>query len=390
MNSYIWVEIKTSNRERFFLRCRGLEIFIYETREKNEILEVKILESDFPKLKKIWFIKPIKKEFEGLRVVKGKVKKNQVFLIMVVFGLFFLFCLSNVIVSVNVIHSNKEIRDIVTSSLEDYGIRKNTWKKSYKELEKIKETILNTYPEKLEWLEIEQKGMTYVVRVEERKIKEEETPKEACNIVAMKDGIIREMIYSKGEALYKKNDSVKEGDILISGIIKKDEEEKGVVCATGEVYAEVWYQVNVSVPMNYEKLTPTGKVRWNLKLKNNGYHDFIFRSRLEKYTEESNNLFTIFGNTLSFVKQHEVNVEVLSYTEEEALSFALSSVDEKISSTLGENEEILVKKVLKKERNDSTMNVEVFVSVQEAIGQLQEFEKNRSGDDNDSTTNGSN
>ena len=46
----------------------------------------------------------------------------------------------------------------------------------------------------------------------------------------------------------------------------------------------------------------------------------------------------------------------------------------KIKSTLEEKEEILTKKVLKKEVNNSTMNIEVFVSVLEQIGTRQEFQ----------------
>ena len=41
--------------------------------------------------------------------------------------------------------------------------------------------------------------------------------------------------------------------------------------------------------------------------------------------------------------------------------------------TLDEKEEIIAKKVLKKEVNNSTMNIEVFVSVLEQIGERQEF-----------------
>ena len=59
--------------------------------------------------------------------------------------------------------------------------------------------------------------------------------------------------------------------------------------------------------------------------------------------------------------------------ENEAADKALELALEKISSTLEEKEEIIAKKVLKKEVNNSTMNIEVFVSVLEQIGERQEF-----------------
>ena len=47
----------------------------------------------------------------------------------------------------------------------------------------------------------------------------------------------------------------------------------------------------------------------------------------------------------------------------------------KVESSLKDKEKILTKKVLKKEVNDSTMVVEVFVVVLENIAQTQEFTK---------------
>ena len=49
--------------------------------------------------------------------------------------------------------------------------------------------------------------------------------------------------------------TIEKGDIVIGGDIKVEEEIKKSVCALGNVYAEVWYTVNVSVPLNYEKVT---------------------------------------------------------------------------------------------------------------------------------------
>ena len=387
MKTYALVLIKTSNYERFFLRCRGLGIAIFHTERKPEGFVVKILEEDVKKLRKIWFIRYKVLDYLGLRAVKKTLKKNLVFLVGLIVGIVLLFLISHVMVDVDVIHSNKEIRDLVTNALKDYGISKNTWRKSFKEIEEIKEQILNDYPEKLEWLEIETKGMKYIVRIEERKMNEETIEKEACNIVATKDGIVKRVIYSEGEALFKENDYVKEGDILITGSILKDGEEKSVVCATGSVYAEVWYQVSVHVPLSYTEKTETGKVRWNLKIKNSTTNDFIFKSRLDSYVEEVHPLFNLFKTDIEFVRQKEVIEEEKTYTEEEALNKALEEVDAKVSSALDEFESILYKKVLKKEQNNSTMDVEVFVAVLESIGEQQEFERELSGNNGDTTIN---
>lgn len=372
-NLYEWVSVKVSNLDRFFLKCHEKNIAIYEIQRTNEELKIKIQAKDYSKLKQIWFIKIKRTEPIGIPYLKRKIQKYHIFLITLFIGLCFLYILSHIMLSVTVVHSNQDIRFLLLNALEERGIKKNTWRKSYQEIEKIKQEILNEYPDNLEWLEIEVHGLNYIVRVEERKLEQENSTPEACNVVATKDGIVKEMVYMNGEALFKRNDSVKKGDILIRGTIKKDEETKSTVCATGSVYAEVWYTVKSSVPLSYETYEPTGKTRWNIKLKNNSYNDFLFKSRLENYDEEITPLFTLFGTEVSFVKQHETVKSVFTMEENEAADKALELALEKISSTLEEKEEIIAKKVLKKEVNNSTMNIEVFVSVLEQIGERQEF-----------------
>ncbi len=376
MENKIWVDVEAKAKEKVFLRCYQRKIEIFEAKEEKGILSLKILEKDYAKIKRLWFVKVKKSRATGLLYWKEKIFTYRVLVVSIFFGFFLLFFISHIMIQVEVIHSNKEIRDLVSSSLKEKGLKKNTWKMSYEELKQIKEEILEEYPDRLEWLEIEIHGMKYVVRVEERKIETQKEEKTACHVVATKDGLVKEMIFQKGQAVVSRNDAVTKGTILISGIITKDGEEKGVVCAEGKVYGEVWYQISASVPMNYEVTERTNKKRWNLRFKNLYYDQLIFRSRLENYEEEKKKVLDIWGNELYFVVQYETKKEQKKYTEEEASNLAFEKAIEKLASTLDENEKILEKKVLKKEINHSTMNIEVFVSTLESIGEVQEFEKN--------------
>lgn len=373
--SYLWIEAEQKQKSRLLLKCFKLKIGVFDTMEENNRFFLKIKIEDYPKIKKLWFVKIKKKNVTGFAKWQEWIKKYHIFLIGVLASLVLLFFLTHVIVHVEVIHSKKEIRDLVMQSLQEKGIKKNTLKKDFQEIEKIKKEILEEYPEKLEWLEIEQTGMKVIVRVEERKIESSQIEKSACHIIANQDAYIKDMVFSKGEKKVNINDSVKKGDILISGIISKDEEIKGIVCASGEVYGEVWYVVNTSVPLEYEERVRTGKKRWNFRFRNSYYDDFLFKSRLDSYEEEKQPLFQIFGQEISFVTQYEVEKKVKTYTEEEAQNIGIEESLKKITSTLSEKEKILDKKVLKKEKNNSTMNIEIFVSVKKSIGEVQEFKK---------------
>ncbi len=378
MKDYIlWIESEEKYRNRLLLKCFKSKIPVLETKTEGKNFYLKIYEKDYAKIKKFWFVKIRKSGVTGVLLWKEKIKLHRVFLLAILLGLILLYFLSHIMVSVEVIHSNKEIRDLVRLTLKEKGLKENTWRKSYQEIEKIKEEVLSEYPDKLEWLEIEVHGMNYVVRIEERKIEEKEEPKTSCNVIATKDAIVKEMVFDKGESVVKINDSVKKGDLLISGTIKKDNEIKDIVCASGKVYGEVWYQITASVPLEYTEKTRTGKKRWNLRWQNLYFDDFIFRSRLKTYEEEKKEILNLLNQHLYFVTQYETKEEKKFLSEEEAKNKAIEEAINKLNSTLEEKEHIIEQKVLKNEVNNSTMNVEVFVVVLESIGETQEFQENQ-------------
>ncbi len=300
-------------------------------------------------------------------------KHNKIFLICLLLGIIiFSFC-QNIIVRVDVIHSDKKIRELVTEELEENNIKRLTFKKSYQELQKIKNKILAKYPDKLEWIEIENVGMTYKVRIEERIITKFSEDNNFCHIIALKDGIITKIISEKGEKLKDKGDYVSKGDIIISGDIKANEEVKNSLCAKGEVYGEVWYTVNVSIPLNYEKKLQTGRKRWNLMYDNGKEKQTIFKSRFKNYEVKNTKLFSILG--YSFYKQTELELKVTKekYTLNEALEEALKQAKSKVKLKLHDKERIITQKVLNKSVKNSKMKVEIFVSVEESIGKQVEY-----------------
>ena len=383
MKNYCLVEIDCMNQERFLKSCQTIGIDIYHTEYQNEKWIITIQEEDISKLKRIFYIHYKVIGYKGIRQIRKNIQKNKIFLVCVLLSLCVLYFLSHLILSVEVIHSSKEIRTLILNELEERQIAKYHFKKSFKELEQIKEEIIKKNPTIIEWMEIENVGMKVKVRVEERKLQKETNPKEACHVIAKKEGIIKSLSYSKGEALVSRNDFVKKGDILISGIIHKEEEEKNVVCATGSVQAEVWYKVSLSYPLNYEENKRTGKKRKNIKIQNNRINSFLFKSRIQTYEEENQFLFEIFDTKIYLTTQHEIIKEKKTYTEEEILKRLDSMIEEKFSTMLQEKEKILSKKVLKKEENNGIMNVEVFVSVLEDISMTQEFQRIKGDEDGD-------
>lgn len=375
MKHYIWISVKTKDSSQVLLKLFKTRIEVFETKYLPDSLQFKILSDDYKKLKKIFRYQFHLERHEGYYHLKEVFRTKWLVFLGIILFLFFLFFVSHIMIDVQVIHSNKEIRDLVEKSLSNYGIEKLTWKKSFHEIEQIKKNILDQYPNQLEWLEIEVDGMRYIIRVEERIITKKEEQKERCHLIATKSAIVKRLKYSVGDAKVMINDFVKEGDLLISGELVANEKVTEQVCATGEVLGEVWYTTKVSLPMTYESKKETGKTRWNFMISKGQVDTLIFRPRVEKYVNEKKLLFSLFGYEIYFVIQKEVTVTEEKYSENEALQEALRLVDEKMKQKMKEQEEIIDKKVLKKNVNNSTMDIEVFVSMLEIISRQEEFQE---------------
>ena len=256
------------------------------------------------------------------------------------------------------------------------GIKRFTLKKSYDEITKIKEEILKMYPQDLEWLEIEVVGMTYQVKIEQRIITKEKKNPSSCHLIATNNAIVTKIIPVKGVPLVGVNTAVKKDDILISGEITFNEEVKNNVCASGKVYGEVWYTVNVNLPLNYTNKKYTGKKRFNIGYEYKKNRGVIFRNRLDSYETKSKKLFTIFGISIYLNTDYELTISKKKYTEQEAIKKSLELAKEKLSLQIADNERILSQKVLKKTVNNSKMEVVVFSSVEKLISKSVKYDAN--------------
>ena len=368
----VLVSVKSKNKNKLLLRIYNNGINIRKLKYTKDGLEFETSLNNYYKLKKYMVSYKFKiKNNTGIYLLFSKIKEKKNFLLNLLLAISLIFIFSNTIVSVKVVHSKKYIREIVEKSLEEYGVTRLSWQKSYEELQDIKEKILEDYPKNIEWLEIEKIGMTYEVRVEERIITEIKSGKTACNIVASKGGVITKINFNKGQEIKQVGDYVSEGDILISGDIKFNEESKNTVCATGDVYAEVWYTTEVKLPLDYVEEKFTGKKRYNFSVNETK----IFRSRLEKYKTDKKKMFSIFNYDFYLLTEKEVTSRKYKYNEKEALKKALELSNQKIMLKLDKNERIINQKVLKNSINNSTIYIEAFTSVEENISKQVDYVK---------------
>lgn len=370
----IWVKCRCNDYYRFINKVQYLNVVILEIKYENNYVYLKIDQKYLEKLNKylVSYKFTIVKN-TGIFSLISKLKKNYILLICLFLGLILFLVLSNLVVKINIVHENKEIRDLIKEELDEYGIRVLSFQKNYNELDRIRQEILDKYPDKLDWMEFDVDGMIINVRVEERIITDTSKSDKICDLVATKSGVINDILVSNGEIKVNINDYVKEGDILVSGIITYNEEEKRYTCASGKVFATTWYTATVSIPLEYKEYVETGKKKYNIVWEFNDNKKRILKERFVNYNSYLKNIFHIFDFNLYLETEMETEEVIEKYTEEEALEEGINKATESIKITLGEFDEIIDKKVLKKSVNNSTMDIEVFIIVKELISTEKEI-----------------
>lgn len=379
LDKIIRIKITGSNVNSYMKRIIKSKIsFIKVIPISKKEVDIILKNSEYEKLISIRSIYEIE-IVEKLGILKfGEILfKNKILLLFLMLGLFLIYNLSNVIFSVEVIHHDKNIRDVVMGELSKYGIKKYGMKKSYQELEIIEDKILNDNKDILEWLEINVNGTYLSVRVEERLIKDSKDIIEYQNIVSKKNAVIKRINAYSGEIIREEDTFVKKGDVIISGYITKPDNSKILTSASGEVFGEVWYLVDIDYPFVYQESNLTGKFKKGIKIKFFDKEiDLFSKGNYRAFSSKNKVLFTdnFLNFSIVYEKRYELDVKDEVYTSDLVLSRAISYVKDKMISDNSDIKEISDVKVLSKESDYDGIKFNFFVTTLESIGEVNVIE----------------
>lgn len=371
--SLILIRIKRTDKYKIIKKLTNNEMFYYDLIDEKKSILIKINHKDLKQIKYFFGKKNVKIiKFFGFEGIINFFKRHYIFLLCVLWGYILLIILSNTIFEIEIISNDNNMIKIIMNELECNGIKKYKFKKSYKELNKIKNNILNENKDILEWIEIESFGTKYIVNFTPRIIPEEKNPDfKLQNITAKKDAIIMHIEADCGEIIKEVNDFVKKGDIIISGNIMRNEETLvSQVKASGKVYGEVWYTVNTTVPYKFIEYSPTGEIVNHIYINILGKKMTLTGRYETKYALIEKKV--LVDKPYLFFKIINEKKEIYEYKEyilsnDEALKEAINRSIKSIEVKLNSEEYIIDKKVLKIDEYSSKINIEVFFKVYENI-----------------------
>ncbi len=374
--SKIRIKVTGKNTDKFIRKLVTAKVELLNIKHlKRNCTYIWIYKKDYPtidRLKTIYDFDVV--DAAGWIKIRKVINVNKYFIFSLIIGLACLIILTNLIFKVEVIHNNKDIRDFIINELREYGIDKYKFKKNFKDLNKIKESILLEFKDKIEWLEIETVGVKYVVRIELREIIDKPEPVNNRDVVALKDATIKKITAYSGQVVKTVNSYVKKGDTIISGVITLNDNTKGFTAADGKIYGEVWYNMTVEYPFTYYEEKYTGKKNHALVFKFLNWNFSIPKNKFYKTVEEKiilkNDLFPL---SLTYETQKEVEIIDQVLTEEQAIEYAIQLAKDKMIQELDKDEYIISQKNLKIDIKDSKIVLDSFFVVYENITDYKEI-----------------
>ena len=311
----------------------------------------------------------------GLPFVFSKYRRRKAFFAGAVLFFILLNVLASFVWCIEITGNEKLDRVFLENALAANGIRTGVLKYRIDTRRAVDRMMLDVG--RLSWISISIRGTKVKVEVREREDLPEIVPRHIpCDIVAQRDGIIRQVIAKEGIETVSEGDTVKKGQVLISGRVPvKGGEQHRLVHAMGTVMARTWYEGEAQVEPERTETVRTGRVIRDHSLVLFSKELDLIRKRVgfsEYVSEESRKKLTI-GDDLVFpfewvtVSHYEVVNLQASISEEDARETAAREAYKKALGRVPDGAEIMRENIYCTEQ-DGKLTAKAVLECIENIG----------------------
>lgn len=318
---------------------------------------------------------------KGLPILYRHLRRRKGLALGVLIAFFLLVLFSHSIIDVRV--TGDLPRDLteerVLELAAEYDVKPAVWPGRI-DYQAASEAILRQEPS-LTWVGFQKNGVVVTIEVVPR---EEPTPQlgEAGNIVAVKDGYLRELLVFKGQQVAVVDQPVKAGDILISGLVQPVETDGSLaagftVAAEGIARGSVWYEATGYAGYTVAEPAPTGEMTAALTVTWDERSYQLWGSREHDYRDavvEEGDCFTLslFNHTLSgqWTLFREVRAELVQMTEDETLARAKEEAMAQIMSKVPPGAKIIDRRFEPCASVEGVVGVKLIVETYEDLGKF--------------------
>ena len=377
--AYIQLKIQRENSVSFFNECKNSHINLYNIKKTQDgyLADVKGIDYKhvFNIAQSVSANISVKGRF-GLLMKLILSRGRKVFYALALFLAIYYgvnyFYISEICINGNNIFPDSQI----LMCLKENGLEKGSLKLGF-DPEIFREEFIKDFPG-IAWIWVEIDGTKAIVSVREKVTKPDFFDYDLyCNVVASKDGVIKNAISSSGTLLVKEGVYVKKGDILISGVYDSTEiAPLRFVNAGGIVNASTVYTIEDDFGGKYISYTPAEKTKNIIapKILNTNLYEFKTQSGLGLYIEENDKKIKAFGKNylpLAFTntKYCEIIRKEYQLSKEEIIKNAINELTQKLYLSIPEGAKVVSTKEDVSQNPDGSINVKLTFECIEDIAE---------------------
>lgn len=289
-------------------------------------------------------------------------------------ALFFvaLYGLGNVIWQVDVSGVEDDSRQLVIQAARELGVYPGSWKSKVPEPDVIQSRLLKKLPN-LMWVGVQMDGSKVRIEAVPKVPDVQPLNKTPHDVIAGKPGVIRRVFANRGTVMVKPGQVVHPGDVVISGNLAGGTKW---VPADGQVFAEVWYNTRITIPLQVNQSALTGNhverdylTLGGLNLRFWGWQQPDYQATYER--DETSD-WKLGGLTLPVqwkqVTLYEVSPAQVKQSEDDAARNALALAAQDVRGQMRGDGEILEQTVLHREVQHGKLYETILTKTDENIG----------------------
>lgn len=391
LGGMVTVKLKGKNLEKVVNMAMARGIFLWNIKKIDEGISFRVRQSGFTALQAISAEAGFELEAtrrQGLPFFKQVLKRRMGFIAGAFFFVAALYFLSSFVWFVEVSGNRMLDEERVLDNAHRLGVYRGAAKWSFSTRD-VEDALLRDISE-ISYVRINVTGVKARIEIVEKVLPSQEITG-PCHIVAVRDGVVDDILVLNGQAAVKSGDVVVKGDLLISGLldppsspyVPESEEEKmskkaKPVRARGSVLAKVWYEGYGECAMKAEKLVLTGQKSRTAYIQT-PWRKIVIKKGVEFVMAQSSTaiktLNTPWGEcSLEVITAQEQSLRIEEHSENEAISIARERALKSLAGLLHTTQPFNDCKVeVLSSPSDPILRVKVAVELIEDIGQPQAF-----------------
>jgi similar to stage IV sporulation protein len=377
LRGYVWVKLIGGEPERFLNAATTEKIALWNISFTPEgKLSFGVTIPDFFRLRPLLRLNGSRTQIlsrHGLPFKMARLARRKVFAGGMLAFITALFILSTLVWNVRIEGNSTIPEEQIRQAAMAEGIYAYQWSFRLQDAASLSQRLARHLPDAA-WIGVDKKGTAITITVIDSTKPEKKPLEGPRHLVAKTDAVITRIVAENGRPKVERNDRVRKGDVLISGILGDGNHNKLVV-SKGKVMGLVWHEFRIASPLSTRTRSFTGVsqdrtylIFGNRALQISGYKGQSYASSQIRTTMHRTQIFNRLL-PLGTMKEHELEVleSEKKLTAVEAKEAGLAQARAELLAKAGKDAVIKAENILHEQTDNGKVLLTVLFEVEQSI-----------------------